>query len=86
MGMELASGYWEYPLWNMLVDANHPERKLEHVNVTNQSAVFEGQGGLPCAILMVNNLEKINEIKYMGHPYDLMFRQKIVAIYLLRNP
>jgi 4-amino-4-deoxy-L-arabinose transferase and related glycosyltransferases of PMT family len=85
IGMDLENGYWEYPLWNMLVSPVHNAHMLEHINVTGDTASLEKVQPLPCAILQVNDEEKTQTLQYHDNHYKLEFLEKPVAVYLLAD-
>ncbi len=86
IGLDVANGYWEYPFWNMLVDPARPLRSLEHINVINESRVFEAQDAPVCAILTVNELEKLPLIQYQGKTYQRVFHEETAAVYVIQQP
>ncbi|MEH2069344.1 MAG: hypothetical protein V7K47_14475 [Nostoc sp.] len=71
IGLSMGNDPWEYPLWVLLQQNNPQIVKIEHINVSNISAVFaknsSAQEFEPCGIISMetkkskqNKLEKIN--------------------------
>ncbi|MEI7849375.1 MAG: hypothetical protein WCK35_26490, partial [Chloroflexota bacterium] len=69
VGIQLG-GEWEYPLWVFLANREWVGR-IEHVNVTNPTAMLENKKFIPCAVLsttpdMKINLKNFVETKFGG--------------------
>jgi len=82
IGMDIENGYLEYPLWNMLVDLEHPKRNLTHINVSNESKLLFGYDNSICSIIAINQLEKKQVITYQNFEYTLSFFEQPVAVYI----
>jgi len=84
-GMDLANGYWEYPLWYLLVDPVNPFRTLQHVSVNNESfSILEDVN--VCGVIVVNNVVKPLIYQVNNQEYDLSFVEEPVGVYLLLTP
>ena len=84
-GMDLANGYWEYPLWYLLADPINPYRTLQHVNVKNVSSSIEEYANV-CGVILVNNEPKPLIYQANNQEYELSFVEEPVGVYLLSTP
>jgi len=84
-GMDLANGYWEFPLWYLLVDPISPYRTLQHVNVINESSTFITDEKV-CGVIVVNSQSKPLIYQVDKHEYELSFMEEPVGVYLLSTP
>jgi len=84
-GMDLANGYWEYPLWYLLVNPVNPYRTLQHVNVNNESSSIVEDTNV-CGVILVNNEVKPLIYQVNNQDYELSFVEEPVGVYLLSTP
>ena len=84
-GMDLANGFWEYPLWYLLVDPIKPYRTLQHVNVINESSSIVEDANV-CGVILVNNEAKPLIYQLNNYEYELSFVEEPVGVYLLSTP
>ena len=81
VGLLVEEGTYEYPLWKMI---SH-YRRIEHVNVGNDSAIYEDYRFIPEVILVIDRSIDGNFIECHGHKYafdkefgDYIYTYKIV--------
>lgn len=84
-GLDLANGYWEYPLWYLLVDPISPYRTLQHINVNNESSNLLADEYV-CGVIVVNSETKPLNYQINFREYELSFVEEPVGVYLLSTP
>ncbi|MEH2425335.1 MAG: hypothetical protein V7K48_31860 [Nostoc sp.] len=77
IGLSMGNDPWEYPLWVLLQQNNQKLAKIQHVNVTNISAILEKENSYkdfdPCAIISMetkkSKQKKSLEMNFKGKTY-----------------
>jgi len=77
IGLSMGKDPWEYPLWVLLQQNNQKIVKIQHINVTNISAILEKEDSYkdfePCGIISMetkkSKQKKSQEINFKGKTY-----------------
>ncbi|MEH2240286.1 glycosyltransferase family 39 protein [Nostoc sp.] len=77
IGLSMGNDPWEYPLWVLLQQNNQKIVKIQHINVTNISAILEKEDSYkdfqPCGIISMetkkSKQKKSQEINFQGKIY-----------------
>jgi len=81
IGIILDNADWEYPFWVLLSDNFNKKIRIEHINVYNQSGIFEDLTFTPCAVMdMTVKREESIKIKN-GALYKQVFDSEQLSIY-----
>jgi sulfur relay (sulfurtransferase) DsrC/TusE family protein len=81
IGIILDNADWEYPFWVLLSDNFRRKIRIEHVNVYNQSGIFEDLTFTPCAVMYMTVIrEEFVKIKN-GALYKQVFDSEQLSIY-----
>lgn len=67
IGLVVSEDAYEYPLWKMIEYYN----RIEHVNVDNDSGIYEDSRFVPDALLVINGKSDCNSIECHGYKYEL---------------
>lgn len=78
VGIYLGENHYEYPFWAMLKDS---DVEIEHVNVTNESAVYMDEIFVPETIIWIGNPPE-GSFQWSGKEYSI-YKEYAVDKYLL---
>lgn len=70
IGLLVGEDTYEYPLWKMIGHYN----RIEHINVENDTGIYEDLGFVPDALLAINRQVDNNSIECHGFVYELTWQ------------
>lgn len=76
IGLLIGGDTYEYPLWKMIGHYN----RIEHVNVGNDTGIYEDWGFVPDALLVINS-QVDNGIEYHGLAYELTWQCDNIQVF-----
>ncbi|MEH2305522.1 ArnT family glycosyltransferase [Nostoc sp.] len=90
IGLSMGNDPWEYPFWVLLRQNNQEIVKIQHINVTNNSAVLEKEDSYkdfePCEIISMETKKskqnKHQEINFKGKTYLRAWDSPDLAIFI----
>ena len=71
IGLLLGSDSYEYPLWKVLGDNGYT---IKHVNVDNETAIYEDKSFVPDCIIVVGNNVSTSDYECHGVLYHSVYK------------
>lgn len=85
IGFHLGYSDYEYPLWVMLHNQNHPGLRIQHVDVANESASkyddADYKNFSPCAIVSTRLKEDVDSHEY-GKNYEIAWSSPAINVFV----
>ena len=86
IGLALGGDIWEYPLWAILNNHARPSLRIEHINVSNDSASQRSsayyQSFSPCALVAIGTeISNQDEVYALKNSYEREWHQGSISIF-----